>query len=107
MMMMMMMIFKSGYAHHRNILICRRRASRVTGNTLMKPNYGSVRQSRDSLHRGRDNMTKKVASAPCSETAGARKVNKFTEMWFLAHYYACKFGINRLRIEGDMRQKPL
>jgi len=22
-------------------------------------------------------------------------------------YYACKFGINRLRIDGDIRQKPL
>ena len=26
---------------------------------------------------------------------------------FLAHYYACKFGLNRLRIDGDIRQKPL
>jgi len=43
--------FKSGYAHDWNISICWRRASRVTGNTLSKPNYGSVRQSRDSLHR--------------------------------------------------------
>jgi len=25
----------------------------------------------------------------------------------LAHYYACKFGVNRLRIDGDIRQKPL
>jgi len=43
--------FNSGYAHDRNISIFRRRASRVTGNTLVKPNYVSVRQSRDSLHR--------------------------------------------------------
>ena len=42
--------FKSGYAHDRNISIFRRRASTVSGNTLMKPNYASVRQSRDSLH---------------------------------------------------------
>jgi len=49
--------FNSGYAHDRNILIFRRRASRVTGNTLIKPNYASVRQSRDSLHRARHNMT--------------------------------------------------
>jgi len=42
--------FNSGYAHDRNISIFRRRASTVTGNTLMKPNYASVRQSRDSLH---------------------------------------------------------
>jgi len=40
-----------------------------TGNTLIKPNYASVRQSRDSLHRAMHNMTKKVAAAPCSETA--------------------------------------
>jgi len=26
---------------------------------------------------------------------------------FLAHYYACKFGWNRLRIDGDIQQKPL
>jgi len=51
--------FNSGYAHDRNISIFRRRASRVTGNTLIKPNYASVRQSRDSLHRDRHNMTKK------------------------------------------------
>ena len=23
----------------------------------------------------------------------------------MAHYYACKFGFNRLRIDGDIRQK--
>jgi len=51
--------FNSGYAHDRNISIFRHRASRVTGNTLTKPNYASVRQSRDSLHRDRHNMTKK------------------------------------------------
>jgi len=61
--------FNSGYAHDRNILIFRQRASRVTGNTLIKPNYASVRQSRDLLHRDRHNITKKVAAAPCSETA--------------------------------------
>ena len=60
--------FKSGYAHDRNISIFRRRASRVTGNTLNKPDYASVRQSRDSLHRDTHNVTKKVAAAPCSET---------------------------------------
>ena len=62
-------IFNSRYAHDINISIFRRRASRVTGNTLIKPNYASVRQSRDSLHRDRHNVTKKVAAAPCSETA--------------------------------------
>jgi len=41
------MFFNSGYAHDRNISIFRRRASRVgpTGNTLIKPDYASVRQS--------------------------------------------------------------
>jgi len=45
--------FNSGYAHDRNISNFRRRASTATGNTLIKPNYASVRQSRDSLHRDR------------------------------------------------------
>ena len=63
------MFFNSGYAHDRNISIFRRRASTVSGNTLIKPNYASVRQSRDSLHRDRHKRTKKVAAAPCSETA--------------------------------------
>ena len=63
------MFFNSGYAHDRNISLFRRRASTVTGNTLIKPNYASVRQSRDSLHRDRHNVTKKVAAAPCPETA--------------------------------------
>ena len=61
--------FNSGYAYDRNISIFRRQASRVTGNTLIKPNYASVRQSRDALHRDRHKMTKKVAAAQCSETA--------------------------------------
>jgi len=51
--------FNSGYAHDRNISIFRRRASRVTGNTLINPNYASVRQLRDSLHRDRHNVTPK------------------------------------------------
>jgi len=50
--------FNSGYAHDRNISIFRRRALRVTGNTLIKPNYASVRQSRDSLHCDRHKVTK-------------------------------------------------
>ena len=50
--------FKSGYAHDRNVSIFRRRASRVTGNTLIKPDYASVRQSRDSLDRDRHKVTK-------------------------------------------------
>ena len=97
--------FNSGYTHDRNISIFRRLGSRVTGNTLIKPNYASVRQSRDSLHRDRHNMTKKVATVPCSETTGAKKLKKFTETCFLAHYYACKFGLNRLRIDGDIFNK--
>jgi len=60
--------FNSGYANDSNISIFLRRASTVTGNTLIKPNYASVRQSRDSLHRDRHKVTKKVAAAPCSET---------------------------------------
>ena len=51
--------FNSGYAHDRNISIFRRRAFFRTENTLIKPNYASVRQSRDSLHRDTHNMTKK------------------------------------------------
>ena len=51
--------FNSGYAHDRNILIFRRWASTVTGNTLIKPKYASVRQSRDSLHRDRHSDKKK------------------------------------------------
>jgi len=98
--------FNSGYAHDRNVSIFRRRASTVTGNTLIKTN-ASVRQSRDSLHRAMHNMTKKVAAAPCSETTGAKKLKKCTLTCFLAHCYACKFGVNRLRIDGDIRQKPL
>jgi len=61
--------FNSGYAHDRNISIFRRRASRVTENTLIEPNYASVRQLRDSLHRDMHKLTKKVVAAPCSETA--------------------------------------
>jgi len=51
--------FNSGYAHDKNISIFRRRAFLRTGNTLIKPNYASVRQSRDSLHRDTHNVTKK------------------------------------------------
>ena len=51
--------FNSGYAHDRNISIFRRRAFFRTENTLIKPKYASVRQSRDSLHRGTHKVTKK------------------------------------------------
>jgi len=56
------MFFNSGYAHDRNISIFRRRASRVTGNTLIEPNYASVRHSRDSLHRDRHKISEKNKS---------------------------------------------
>ena len=32
-------------------------------------------------------------------------LKKFTETCFVAHYYACKFSVSRLRIDGDIRQK--
>ena len=43
--------FNSGYAHDRNISIFRHRAFLRTENTSIKPNYSSVRLSRDWLHR--------------------------------------------------------
>ena len=51
--------FKSGCAHDRNISIFRCRAFLRTENTLINPNYASVRQLRDSLHRDRHNVTPK------------------------------------------------
>jgi len=56
--------FNSGYARDRNISFFRRRASRVTGNTLIKPIYASVRRSRDSLHRTRTKWQKSRALKP-------------------------------------------
>ena len=53
--------FNSGYAHDRSISIFRRRAFVRTRNTLIKPNYASVSQSRDSLDRDRHNVTKKMS----------------------------------------------
>ena len=80
-------------------------------NALIKSNYASVRQSRESLHRDMHNgpgkKSKKVAAAPYSESAGAKKLKKCADTCFVAHYYVCKFGVNRLRIDGDIRQKPL
>jgi len=61
--------FNSGYSHDGNISIFRRRATRVTRNTLIKPKYASVRQSRDSLHCDTHKVTIKIAAEPCSETA--------------------------------------
>jgi len=55
--------FNSDYAHDRNISIFRCRASTVTGNTLIKPNYGSVRHSRNSLHRDRHTLKKSRGGA--------------------------------------------
>jgi len=51
--------FNSGYANDGNILIFRRRASKVTVSTLIKSKYASVRQSRDSLYRDRHNGPEK------------------------------------------------
>jgi len=98
--------FKSGYAHDRNMSIFRRRASRVTGNTLIKPDYASVRQSRDSLHRDTHSVTKKSRRRRALKPLEL-KAEKVHEDVFLAHYCACKFGANRLRIDGDIREKPL
>jgi len=52
------MFFNFGYANDRNISIFRCCASRVTGNTLIKLDYSSVKQSTDSLHRGTHKVTK-------------------------------------------------
>ena len=51
--------FNSGYAHNGSMSNVRRRAFLRTGNTLIKPNYTSASQSRDSLDRDRHNVTKK------------------------------------------------
>jgi len=51
--------FNSGYAHDRNMSNFRRRAFLRTGNTLIKPNYTSASQSRDSLDRDRHIVTKR------------------------------------------------
>jgi len=58
----------------------------------------------DSLHRDRHNMTKKSWQRRALKLL---ELKKFTETCFVAHYYACKFGLNRLRTDGDIRQKPL
>ena len=75
--------FNSGYAHDRNVSIFRRRASTVTGNTLIMPNYASVRQSRDSLHRGTHNVTKK---------SRRRRALKPLELGSWKNAWRCVFG---------------
>ena len=71
--------FNSGYAHDRNISIFRRRASRVTGNTLIEPNYASVRQSTDSLHRDTHKLTNKKAQLSLTNPRDAcEKFARFT-----------------------------
>ena len=98
--------FNSGYAHDRNISIFRRRAFLRTRNTLVKPNYASVRQSRDSLHSDRHKVTQKKSRLRRALKPLELKISKkCTETCFVAHYYACKFGVNRLRNDGDIRQK--
>jgi len=59
------------------------------------------------MHNGPEKSREKVVAALCSETAGAKKLKKCTDTCVVAHYYACKFGVNRLRIDGDIRQKTL
>jgi len=90
--------------HDRNISIFRRRAFKLTGNTLIKANYASVKQSRDSLHRDRHTVTKKVAPLKPLELRSSKISRRRV---FLAHYYACKFGLNRLRVDGDIRKTAL
>jgi len=85
------MFFNSGYAHDRNISIFRRLASTVTGNTLIKPKYASVRQSTDSLHRGTHKVTKKSRWRRALKPLELKTQKMHGDM-FLAHYYTCKFG---------------
>ena len=100
-------VFNSGYANDRNISIFRRRAFFRTGNTLIKPNYASVRQSRDSLHRDTHTMTKKKLRRRRALKPLELKSWKNSQRRVLWHTTACKFGVNRLTIDGDIRQKPL
>jgi len=85
------MFFNYGYAHDRNISILRRHSSRVTGNTLIKPDYASVRQTRDSLHRDTHNVTKKSRRRRALKPLDLKSSKMHGDV-FLAHYYACKFG---------------
>ena len=79
--------FNSGYAHDRNISIFRRRASTVTGNTLIKPKYASVGQSRGSVHRDRDNVTKMSRRRRALKLLELRSWKNARRRVFLAHYY--------------------
>jgi len=98
--------FNSGYAHDRNISIFRRRASTVTGNTLIEPKYASVRHSRDSLHRDRQKICQKKSRRRRALKPLEIKGQKIHGDVFCGTlYYARKFGLNRLRIDGDIRQK--
>ena len=38
---------------------------------------------------------------------GGHKTANISLTCFVAYYYACKFGLNRLGSNGDIRQKPL
>ena len=82
--------------------VFRRRASGVTVSTLIKSNYASVRQSRDSLHRDTHNDPEEKVEKKwrrrraVKALQGAKKLKKCTDTCFVAHYYACKFGVNRL-----------
>jgi len=95
--------FKSGYAHDRNISFFRRRASRATGNTLIKPNCASVRQSRDSLHRDRHKVTKKSRRRRALKPLELRSSVNSRRRVFLAHYYACN-TISRSSVSRSIKQ---
>jgi len=86
--------------------IVRRGAFLRTENMLIKPNYATVRQSRESLHRDRHNVTKKSRRRRALKPLELKSAKNYGDV-FLAHYYARKFGVSRLRIDGDIRQKPL
>ena len=85
------------------------RHSAATENTTIKPNYASVRQSRYSLYRGTHKVTKKSRLRRALKPLELRswKNSRRRVFWHTTINYACKFGLNRLRIDGDIRRKPL
>jgi len=103
-------IFKSGYAHDRKISIFRRRASTVTGNTLINPNYASVRHR---LNRGtrytvrRTTWQKKSRRRRALKPLELKRWKIHGDVFCGTLYYAYKCGVNRLRSDGDIWQKPI
>ena len=69
--------FNSGYAHDRNVCY-NFSTSGIDSNweDVNFADYAGVRQSRDSLHRAIHN------AAPCSETAGDKKLKNYRETCF-------------------------